>query len=102
MQLNPVVQFEDKLRLLSQARDNGELAEQDFTQAATELKAQYLQSQQSQQTTCKFCNSLGAGHFVACGCGHSSTVQPDRPLYATEELADCAATAHRLMASGPC
>lgn len=31
VQLNPVVQFEDKLRLLSQARDNGELAEQDFT-----------------------------------------------------------------------
>lgn len=45
-----MAQFEDKLRLLSQARDNGELAEQDFTQAATELKTQYLQSQQSQQT----------------------------------------------------
>ena len=50
VQLNLVAQFEDKLRLLSQARDNGELAEQDFAQAATELKTQYLQSQQSQQT----------------------------------------------------
>jgi cytochrome c-type biogenesis protein CcmI len=50
VQLSPVAQFEDKLRLLSQARDNGELAEQDFAQAATELKTQYLQSQQSQQT----------------------------------------------------
>lgn len=50
VQLSPVAQFEDKLRLLSQARDNGELAEQDFTQAATELKTQYLQAQQSQQT----------------------------------------------------
>src|SRR3990167_3051601 len=50
VQLSPVLQFEDKLRLLSQARDNGELAEQDFAQAATELKTQYLQSQQSQQT----------------------------------------------------
>ena len=50
VQLSPVAQFEDKLRLLSQARDNGELAEQDFVQAATELKTQYLQSQQSQQT----------------------------------------------------
>jgi len=50
VQVNPVAQFEDKLRLLSQARDNGELAEQDFAQAATELKTQYLQSQQSQQT----------------------------------------------------
>ncbi|MBY0420396.1 MAG: c-type cytochrome biogenesis protein CcmI [Pararheinheimera sp.] len=50
VQLSPVAQFEDKLRLLSQARDHGELAEQDFVQAATELKTQYLQSQQSQQT----------------------------------------------------
>ncbi|HJS16029.1 MAG TPA: c-type cytochrome biogenesis protein CcmI [Rheinheimera sp.] len=50
VQLSPVAQFEDKLRLLSQARDNGELAEQDFVQAAAELKTQYLQSQQSQQT----------------------------------------------------
>ena len=50
VQLSPVAQFEDKLRLLSQARDNGELAEQDFAQAATELKTQYLQLQQSQQT----------------------------------------------------
>ena len=49
VQLSPVAQFEDKLRLLSQARDNGELAEQDFAQAATELKTQYLQSQLSQQ-----------------------------------------------------
>ncbi len=50
VQLSPVAQFEDKLLLLSQARDNGELAEQDFVVAATELKAQYLQSQQSQQS----------------------------------------------------
>lgn len=50
VQLSPVVQFEEKLQLLSQARDNGELAEQDFTLAATELKTQYLLSQQSQQT----------------------------------------------------
>jgi len=50
VQLSPVAQFEDKLRLLSQARDNGELAEQDFTQAATELKTQYLQAQQGQHT----------------------------------------------------
>jgi cytochrome c-type biogenesis protein CcmI len=50
VQLSPVAQFEDKLLLLSVARDNGELAEQDFAQAAAELKTQYLQSQQSQQT----------------------------------------------------
>lgn len=50
VQLSPVVQFEEKLQLLSQARDNDELAEQDFTLAATELKTQYLLSQQSQQT----------------------------------------------------
>jgi cytochrome c-type biogenesis protein CcmI len=49
VQLSPVAQFEDKLLLLSVARDNGELAEQDFAQAAAELKTQYLQSQQSQQ-----------------------------------------------------
>lgn len=48
-QLSPVVQFEEKLQLLSQARDNGELAEQDFTLAAAELKTQYLQQQQNQQ-----------------------------------------------------
>jgi cytochrome c-type biogenesis protein CcmH/NrfG len=49
VQLSPVLQFEEKLQLLSQARDNGELAEQDFTLAAAELKTQYLQQQQNQQ-----------------------------------------------------
>jgi cytochrome c-type biogenesis protein CcmI len=53
VQLSPLVQFEDKLMLLSQARDNGELAEQDFVLAATELKAQYLQSQQVQQSAAR-------------------------------------------------
>ncbi len=69
VQLNPVVQFEDKLRLLSQARDNGELAEQDFTQAASELKAQYLQSQQSQQTTSSSATAwvLGTSLLVVVG-----------------------------------
>ena len=51
VQLNPVTQFEDKLRLLSQARDSGELAEQDFAVAAAELKTQYLQAEQAQKST---------------------------------------------------
>jgi len=51
VQLNPVAQFEDKLRLLSQARESGELAEQDFAVAAAELKAQYLQAEQAQKST---------------------------------------------------
>jgi cytochrome c-type biogenesis protein CcmI len=69
VQLNPVVQFEDKLRLLSQARDNGELAEQDFTQAASELKAQYLQLQQSLQTTSSSATAwvLGTSLLVVVG-----------------------------------
>ncbi|RVT49203.1 tetratricopeptide repeat protein [Rheinheimera sediminis] len=49
VQLSPVLQFEEKLQLLSQARDQGELAEQDFVQAAAELKNQYLQQQQNHQ-----------------------------------------------------
>lgn len=67
VQLSPVTQFEDKLRLLSQARDNGELAEQDFVQAATELKAQYLQLQQSQQVVTSPATAwiLGTTLFVA-------------------------------------
>jgi cytochrome c-type biogenesis protein CcmI len=69
VQVNPVAQFEDKLRLLSQARDNGELAEQDFAQAATELKTQYLQSQQSQQTVASPATAWGLGTvlFVVAG-----------------------------------
>ncbi|MGY5795951.1 c-type cytochrome biogenesis protein CcmI [Rheinheimera faecalis] len=69
VQLSPVVQFEDKLRLLSQARDNGELAEQDFTQAAIELKTQYLQSQQSQQTVASPATAwvLGTSLLVVVG-----------------------------------
>lgn len=47
VQLSPVTQFEEKLQLLAQARDNGELAEHDFVQAAAELKTQYVQAQQS-------------------------------------------------------
>ncbi len=68
-QLNPVAQFEDKLRLLSQARDNGELAEQDFAQAATELKTQYLQSQHNQQSTAGSATGwvLGTVLFVVAG-----------------------------------
>ncbi len=61
VQLSPVAQFEDRLRLLSQARDNGELAEQDFAQAATELKTQYLQFQQSQQTVASPATALVLG-----------------------------------------
>jgi cytochrome c-type biogenesis protein CcmI len=38
--------FEERLQLLALARDNGELAEQDFTTAAEELKSQFLQHQQ--------------------------------------------------------
>lgn len=69
VQLSPVAQFEDKLRLLSQARDNGELAEQDFAQAATELKTQYLQSQQSQQTVASPATAwvLGTSLLVVVG-----------------------------------
>ncbi|WP_233008976.1 c-type cytochrome biogenesis protein CcmI [Rheinheimera faecalis] len=69
VQLSPVVQFEDKLRLLSQARDNGELAEQDFVQAAAELKTQYLQSQQSQQTVASPATAwvLGTSLLVVVG-----------------------------------
>lgn len=69
VQLSPVAQFEDKLRLLSQARDNGELAEQDFAQAATELKNQYLQSQQSQQTVASPATAwvLGTSLLVVVG-----------------------------------
>lgn len=69
VQLSPVVQFEDKLRLLSQARDNGELAEQDFVQAATELKTQYLQSQQSQRTVASPATAwvLGTSLLVVVG-----------------------------------
>lgn len=69
VQLSPVAQFEDKLRLLSQARDNGELAEQDFAQAATELKTQYLQLQQSQQTVASPATAwvLGTSLLVVVG-----------------------------------
>lgn len=69
VQLSPVAQFEDKLRLLSQARDNGELADQDFAQAATELKNQYLQSQQSQQTVASPATAwvLGTSLLVVVG-----------------------------------
>jgi cytochrome c-type biogenesis protein CcmI len=69
VQLSPVAQFEDKLRLLSQARDNGELAEQDFAQAAAELKTQYLQSQQSQQTVASPATAwvLGTSLLVVVG-----------------------------------
>lgn len=69
VQLSPVAQFEDKLRLLSQARDNGELAEQDFVQAAAELKTQYLQSQQSQQTVASPATAwvLGTSLLVVVG-----------------------------------
>ncbi len=49
VELNPVAQFEEKLGLLAQAREQGELADQDFTQAAAELKTQYLQLQQARQ-----------------------------------------------------
>jgi cytochrome c-type biogenesis protein CcmI len=37
--------FEERLQLLAQARDSGELAEQDFVGAAQELKSQLLQQQ---------------------------------------------------------
>jgi cytochrome c-type biogenesis protein CcmI len=69
VQLSPVAQFEDKLRLLSQARDNGELAEQDFAQAAAELKTQYLQSQQSKQTVASPATAwvLGTSLLVVVG-----------------------------------
>lgn len=43
---SPAQLFEERLQLLAQARDSGELAEQDFTSAATELKNQFLQQQQ--------------------------------------------------------
>jgi cytochrome c-type biogenesis protein CcmH/NrfG len=99
--LNPVLQFEDKLRLLSQARDNGELAEQDFVLAATELKTQYLQSQQHQQSTASsatgwvlvtsafiLVGTLGlyakTGHFTALQ--NWQTAQQQLPTYGERAL----------------
>jgi cytochrome c-type biogenesis protein CcmI len=43
---SPAQLFEERLQLLALARDSGELAEQDFTSAAQELKSQFLQQQQ--------------------------------------------------------
>ncbi len=99
--LDPVLQFEDKLKLLSQARDHGELAEQDFVLAATELKAQYLQSQQHQQSTASsatgwvlvttafiLVGSLGlyawTGHFTALQ--NWQTAQQQLPAYGERAL----------------
>ena len=99
--LDPVLQFEDKLKLLSQARDHGELAEQDFVLAATELKAQYLQSQQHQQSTASsatgwvlvttafiLIGSLGlyawTGHFTALQ--NWQTAQQQLPAYGERAL----------------
>lgn len=42
----PAQLFEERLQLLAQARDSGELAEQDFLAAAQELKGQFLQQEQ--------------------------------------------------------
>ena len=47
----PAQLFEERLQLLALARDSGELAEQDFTSAAQELKAQFLLQQQTADTT---------------------------------------------------
>ena len=99
--LDPVLQFEDKLKLLSQARDHGELAEQDFVLAATELKAQYLQSQQHQQATASsatgwvlvttaviLVGTLGlyawTGHFTALQ--NWQTAQQQLPAYGERAL----------------
>lgn len=99
--LDPVLQFEDKLKLLSQARDHGELAEQDFVLAATELKAQYLQSQQHQQATASsatgwvlvttaviLVGTLGlyawTGHFTALQ--NWQTAQQQLPTYGERAL----------------
>jgi len=43
--------FRERLQLLVQARDYGELAEEDFATAASELKSQFLAQQQHQLTT---------------------------------------------------
>lgn len=42
----PAQLFEERLQLLALAREAGELAEQDFETAATELKSQFLEQQQ--------------------------------------------------------
>lgn len=42
----PAQLFEERLQLLALARDSGELAEQDFTTAAAELKQQFLEQEQ--------------------------------------------------------
>ncbi|MDX3773783.1 c-type cytochrome biogenesis protein CcmI [Chromatiaceae bacterium AAb-1] len=42
----PAQLFEERLQLLALARDSGELAEQDFSAAAQELKSQFLQQKQ--------------------------------------------------------
>lgn len=101
VQLNPVAQFEDKLSLLSQARDNGELAEQDFDAAAAELKTQYLHWQQSRQVVASsatawvlgtsLCVLLGTGLLYSLT-GHFSqlqnwqTAQQQLPLYGERAL----------------
>ncbi|MBU1307987.1 MAG: c-type cytochrome biogenesis protein CcmI [Gammaproteobacteria bacterium] len=43
--------FEERLQLLALARDSGELAEQDFDNAAAELKSQFLHKPQPQAVT---------------------------------------------------
>lgn len=46
----PAQLFEERLQLLAQARDSGELAEQDFLAAAQELKGQFLHQEQQAVT----------------------------------------------------